>query len=466
MLTVPSRVLQPPSVTYRDRKEVGVRSGGWNMAGIRFNAGGTLRNWAALSITIRRAEDISEWSHVIQSFQQALAQNGLTVNNPVRSRNLPISGADDPSLATMIKAAAGSLDLLLVILPEKITDLYKKIKHVGDVQAGIHTVCVTAKKFGDCNPQYFANVALKFNLKLGGLNQMVESQRFGFIWEDKTMVVGIDVTHPSPDSVGKAPSVAAMVASVNKWLGQWPADLRIQEGRKEMVTELESMLVSRLKLWKILGKHASFPENILVYRDGVSEGQYDQVLEQELLQLRDACKSLYPAPDTKKGLPRITIVVVSKRHNTRFYPTQQGDADDGVSNPKNGTVVDRGITEVRNWDFFLQAHKALQGTARPAHYFIVHDEIFRNMKVPPHLRTTADILEEITHTMCYVYGRATKAVSICPPAYYADIVCERGRAYLTRLFDAEPSDGGEQPTGAEPEQVLVHEKLRNTMFYI
>jgi hypothetical protein len=38
----------------------------------------------------------------------------------------------------------------------------------------------------------------------------------GIIDQNKTMVVGIDVTHPSPGSASNAPSVSAMVASVDK----------------------------------------------------------------------------------------------------------------------------------------------------------------------------------------------------------------------------------------------------------
>ena len=26
------------------------------------------------------------------------------------------------------------------------------------------------------------------------------------------------------------------------------------------------------------------------------------------------------------------------------------------------------------WDFFLQAHKCLQGTAKPTHYIVIHNE--------------------------------------------------------------------------------------------
>lgn len=184
-------------------------------------------------------------------------------------------------------------------------------------------------------------------------------------------------------------------------LGQWPADLRIQESRKEMVSELGSMLKSRLELWKIQGKHAAFPENLLVFRDGVSEGQYETVLNTELPLLRKACIDLYPPQDTKKGLPHITIIIVGKRHHTRFYPTAVSDADRS-GNPKNGTIVDRGVTEVRYWDFFLQSHTALQGTARPAHYYIVLDEIFAKRKVSPPFQNVAEMLEDLIHNMCYL----------------------------------------------------------------
>jgi hypothetical protein len=57
--------------------------------------------------------------------------------------------------------------------------------------------------------------------------------------------------------------------------------------------------------------------NILVYRDGVSEGQFDIVLNFELPLIKEACVELY-----NKSMPYITIVVFGKRHNVRlpFWP--------------------------------------------------------------------------------------------------------------------------------------------------
>jgi eukaryotic translation initiation factor 2C len=241
-----------------------------------------------------------------------------------------------------------------------------------------------------------------------------------------------------------------------------------------MVSKLDSMLESRLRLWKTQGKHTAFPENILIYRDGDSKGQYEAVLNTDLPFLRKACVNLYPPPDQKKDFPKITIVIVGKRHHTRFYPTETKEADPRTSNNSIGTVVDRGITEARNWDFFLQSHTALHGTAWPAHYYVIHNEIFRKRTDMYTLANTADDLEGLTHSMCYLFGRATKAVSICPPAYYADLVCERARRYLSRYFDMHtPSTTPSQSEAGErnlpkpcAKDIEIHQDLCNTIFYI
>ncbi|KAL1845266.1 hypothetical protein VTK73DRAFT_779 [Phialemonium thermophilum] len=132
--------------------------------------------------------------------------------------------------------------------------------------------------------------------------------------------------------------------------------------------------------------------------------------------------------------------------------------------PKEGTVVDRGVTNVRYWDFFLQAHASLQGTARPAHYTVLVDEIFRADYGP---EAAADQLEKFTHDMCYLFGRATKAVSICPPAYYADLVCTRARAHKSELFDGDDTSSvASSNVAAAAAARSVHPRLAETMYYI
>ena len=136
---------------------------------------------------------------------------------------------------------------------------------------------------------YYANVAHKFNLKLGGVNHKVSEEALGIL-EKETMVVGIDVTHPSPGSMENAPSIVGMVASNDRHYGQWPGGLKIQaskqeilklrkedlrnkkppsiEGKEEVVDNIADMMKDRLRVY--IHKNGRLPENILIYRDGKS----------------------------------------------------------------------------------------------------------------------------------------------------------------------------------------------------
>lgn len=467
LITVPGRVLAAPNVQYRQGKTASPHSGSWNMQRFQFTKAMRLPKWSWLEISDGHKTDMTA---SLRAFQAELTNCGLVVPTPMPGRTVRTTELEN-IFSILDRASADVPRLLLVFLPREDTAIYNQVKYLGDVKRGIHTISVVVQKFTkQNNAQYFANVAIKFNLKLGGINQSLPPAELGLISQGKTMIVGLDVTHPSPGSASNAPSIAGIVASIDGFLGQWPADIRVQEGKKEMITDLETLFESRLRLWQKYNKNA-LPENLLIYRDGVSEGQYQTVLDEELPRVRNACAKIYPAPMTSSGLPRISIVVVGKRHHTRFYPTKASDADK-FSNPQNGTVVDRGVTEARNWDFFLQAHTAIKGTARPAHYYIIIDEIFRREAPRPPFRNAADLLENLTHNLCYLYGRATKAVSICPPAYYADLVCERARRYLSGVFDATPapsiaeSEAGGDAQGVNADDVKIHERLKDTMFYI
>ncbi|SLM41349.1 Stem cell self-renewal protein Piwi [Lasallia pustulata] len=464
MLTVDGRVLSAPRLQYAGRS-LDSRFGSWNMVGNKVFTGARISNWTFFEIQIQKsALKHTSLQTLMGEFQAMSQRTGLTMDNPTPPQGLtPLNLTTPPNYLSEIDSYFESLrtktaaKILYIVIPAKNAQIYSYIKYLGDVKYGLTTVCSVAAKIEKDNngsrSQYLANVALKWNLKRGGINQQLPQDKWGIL-KQKTMLVGIDVTHPSPGSQEGAPSIAGVVASIDDRYGQWPASVCCQESRKEMVSGLEDMMVERLRIYQRHNNQA-LPQNIIVYRDGVSEGQYQTVLIAESPAIDAAIRRVYPP---KGAMAKVSIIIVGKRHHTRFYPTKPEEADQRSGNCVNGTVVDRGVTSERFWDFYLQAHTGIQGTARPAHYVVVQDRI----------RLGADALEQMTHNLCYLFGRATKAVSICPPAYYADLLCTRARCYLGEVLDG--SDGASSSAGFNPATSRwsrgVHPALKDTMFYI
>ncbi len=239
-----------------------------------------------------------------------------------------------------------------------------------------------------------------------------------------------------------------MVSSINKDLGQFPTVIRMQEeAGQEMVIDLKPMLERCLDRWA--KQHGGrYSKRIIIYRDGVSESQYKTVIAEELPLLEAACIN-----KCGQDRPKITLIVVGKRHHTRLFQKKGNEVD----NPDFGTVVDTGVTHDAIWDFFLQSHQTRAGTARPAHYIVLKDEIFTARFKPV---DAVHKLENLTNAMCQLNGRALLPVGIVPAAHYADLACNRAKAYVDRHYFLNPDAPFKQ------EHLKVHPRLAEAMIYI
>ena len=468
LLTVPGRILDAPVLQYR-ASTARPSGGAWNLDPRKLGdkpfhrVVKPLGEWNTLVINSGNRDTIFGGPQAVkqhlEAFRLALDSYGLRPG-PVREPaviNVPFNDLNNKEFAKIQAQLNDALrskfkakpNFLFILLPNDNATLYDAIKFVCDCQHGIPNICNIGQKFSKDRgqPQYFANVAMKFNQKLGGVNHTVDAKKMSPL-DPQTILFGIDVTHPSPGSADSAPSIAGVVASVDGIFSQYPASMRTQKGRKEMVEELEEMIVERFKLWQKRNQNR-LPNKVIVYRDGVSEGQYRLVLENELPAFEKAFDKLYGA---KAKHPKISIIVVGKRHHTRFYPTNEADTDGKTGNPMPGTVVDRGVTGEKLFDFFLLAHQGLQGTSKPAHYVVIKDDI----------KLGADQLQSLTHSLCYTFARATRSVSICPPAYYADLLCERGRSYLHSVLKGDGSTDFTNTTWRKD----VNPALMETMYYL
>ncbi|KAI9498874.1 Piwi domain-containing protein [Zychaea mexicana] len=455
MAMISARVLPTPQITYSTTSPEGTFTpvgGAWNLRGKKVAQGATLGSWSVVNFQSQLQNPAI--ARFVRELCQTFIETGLNVVN----RNPPITHGDPQgSIDRTLKEAwlkAGNIakatpQLILCILPNTGVPLYAEIKRVSDTVIGIPTQCVQSKHIADAKKQYCANVCLKVNMKLGGMNMFLDAHQIPFISERPTIVFGADVTHPAPGDLNR-PSVAAVTASMDARASRYASAIRVQANRTEIIADLANMVKELLKsFYQACGQK---PDRVLFYRDGISEGQFSAVLENEVQQVHAACASL--DPDYK---PTVTFVVVQKRHHARFFPVEARDAD-RTGNCQPGTVVDTEIVHPFEFDFYLQSHAGLQGTSRPTHYHVLYDEN----------KFTSDSLQELTYRLCYIYGRATRAVSIVPPAYYADLVAARAR-FHRRGENWSDTEATSESLDSEQQMAsfaVVKPELQKVMYYM
>ncbi|PSR84661.1 Protein argonaute like [Actinidia chinensis var. chinensis] len=365
-------------------------------------------------------------------------------------------------LASVVKEAngkcKGGLQLIICVMPEE-HQAYNYLKWVSEREIGVLTQCCLAGHANEGKDNFFANLALKINAKLGGSNTELMECFPGFEGEDHVMFVGADVNHPAAASDVRCTSIAAVVATIN-----WPAANRYaaricpQERRKEQIVNFGSMCLDLVNTYARINKVK--PKKIVVFRDGVSDGQFDMVLNAELLDLQ---RAIY----TENYRPTITLIVAQKRHMTRLFLE---NGKNGICNVPPGTVVDTTIVDPSLYDFYLCSHYGTIGTSKPTHYYVLRDE--HNF--------TADQLQKLIYDLCFTFARCTKPVSLVPPVYYADLVAFRGRQYQDVVMELQlpapvskssslsvtSSSASLSAALLDPKFYKLHPDLENEMFFV
>ncbi|CAG2110081.1 unnamed protein product, partial [Medioppia subpectinata] len=170
------------------------------------------------------------------------------------------------------------LDMIFICIAW--SPIYKTIKYLADVH-GVPTQCVLDQHFIK-TPQeiYFANLMLKVNAKNDGQNQVLapECRPFAAVKKRAVMVVGVDVIHPGTGGAGDGPvfsSIAASVATFDAEFSKYHAAVEGQPLNTEIIATYDRMFVRHLKNYRAKNSNA-LPESVILFRDGVSDGQLDQ----------------------------------------------------------------------------------------------------------------------------------------------------------------------------------------------
>ncbi|EOX91993.1 Argonaute protein group, putative [Theobroma cacao] len=438
---VEARVLPAPVLKYHDtgpEKSVKPSKGARNMINKKMVNGGEVDNWTCVNYS-------SNYANISNDFCTRLVEmcnnKGMVFRHTAA---VPIRSAHpfriDQTLLDVYEESTSQkrpLKLLIIILPDQ-SGSYGKIKRICETELGIVSQCCKPKQPSKLSLQYFENLALKINVKVGGRNTLLNDsieKTIPLVTDVPTIIFGADVTHPQPGE-DSSPSIAAVVASID-WpeITKYRGIVSVQPHREEIIQDLyktvqdphkgvvHSGMIRELLIafYKSTGRK---PLRI-ISTDGVSEGQFSQVLLYEMDAIRKACASM-----EENYMPPVTFVVVQKRHHTRLFPTDTAPTDksSNIVADNKCTVVDTMICHPTEFDFYLNSHAGIQGTSKPTHYRVLYDEN----------KCTADSLQVLTNNLCYTYARCTRSVSIVPPAYYAHLAAFRARYYI----EDETADSG------------------------
>lgn len=343
-----------------------------------------LRNWTVLF----SKRDAGKASEFINMMQTCCRQMGIQCNKPTCCE------LHDDRVDTLSRSLRDninpSVQCMVVICPTSRDDKYNAIKKICCVEMPVPSQVIIAKTIArpDKLRSVTQKIALQINCKLGG-------ELWGLdIPMSNLMVVGIDVYH---DASRNKRSIAGFVASTNKMCSRWYSKTVLQMPGQELIDGLKLCLTSSIRKYHEVN-HV-FPEKIVVFRDGVGDGDLGYI-DHEVQQLQQ-CFGNFGGEYS----PKLSVVIVQKRINARIFLKNQRNFD----NPPPGTIVDHTITRRDKFDFFIVSQHVRQGTVSPTHYICVHDSI--GMK--------ADHLQRLSYKMTHLYYNWPGTVRVPAPCQYA-----------------------------------------------
>eukprot|EP00198_Chlamydomonas_reinhardtii_P005505 XP_001694841.1 argonaute protein [Chlamydomonas reinhardtii] len=457
-LKVPAQLLPGPllQVAKQQAVEPG-NKGEWAGGGVA-----VAPEWrsGAVLCYLSQSEGQAPLSGLLAALSKALSASSasaLPPNIPVIWASLPKPGMSPDKAAAdaefwLNRAAAKAQEqykrqaqMVMVVLPDRGgVGLYDAIKAAGDGKLGVATQCVNPAKAGLVGPKassgpsfsYAAQLALSVNAKLGGATTRPAGRPNDWLplLGGRRLMVGgrgpgrlearlglsgalLSRGYRGAAQVSAGVEYAAVVGSADSHAVDYRVQLSAQvAGNRDIVVSMRESVV-------------------LMYRDGLSESQFDRALAEEFTAIVQACADV-GGPSYR---PRICFVVVQKSHNTRFFPTS-AESTHKSGNVLPGTAVDRGVTDPHAFDFFLNSHAGIQGTNRAPRYTVLVDEV----------GFTAEALQLLTHTLCHTYPACTRALSLPPPVRYADRAADRARTLRYMV----PRPSGKQGRGVDWYQML------------
>ncbi|XP_054711719.1 piwi-like protein Ago3 [Uloborus diversus] len=348
-----------------------------------------LDNWVIV-FTKRDTPRVMEFTKMLKNCAPAM---GIQVRDPIKIEIL--NDRTETYCSALKEAVNPTIQIVVIIFPTPRDDRYSAIKKLCCIEMPVPSQVINSKTISDARKlrSVVQKIALQINCKLGGELWSVN------IPLDNFMVCGLDTYHDM--SRGRR-SVLAFVASINQARTRWFSMTTMQQPGQEMGDSLKMLFIASIR--KYFEVNHRLPDKIVLFRDGVSDGQMEFVSKYEVEQLVSCFKHF-----SNDYSPSLSVVVVQKRINTRMYAVTSDQRGKSLSNPPPGSILDHTVTRKKWYDFFLVSQHVRQGTVSPTHYVVIYDT---SVMKPEHM-------QKLAYKMTHLYYNWPGTVRVPAPCQYA-----------------------------------------------
>lgn len=457
-------VLAPPTVAYQgsELKTPGDQ-GEWNLRDVHFLA--PCLN-LQLKVLAPRSVDSRTNDDSLGTLLRIAGNSGLKLQ--VATPRIE-AYEDDADLFDHLRMSDAEGTCVLVVLPDKDSSRYNSIKTMCELSKGLATQCITVENWRGLKPAVAANIAAAINVKARcpagkQLSENMSVKPLSPIMTPKTLIVGIDVHYPQSNSL-KPPEVA-LAGSLNRNITRFFSVHRVLHSGgvaaaagagRSSIDDLDAMLQ---EYFAAADKAGLMPaDQIIVLRDGISEGEMPIVVPREVAAFKLAMAEYLKSTKSSAPEPKVLFVVVQKKSSVRLV------AKDGseILNPPPGTFLhDASIAAPKS--FYMISYAALQGSPRPVFCRVVHDDMSLKLSM----------VEDLMYRLCYLHPGCTRAISVPIPLYSAARFALRvGTVYRssqeldvsdTVSVVSDSSSGSGMARAVAP--LNLSDELKSTAFYL
>lgn len=351
-----------------------------------------------------------EFQSFMQNFTDAISQYSIQVND---TKTVEI---DDFRNFNEIKDRAEKnltpqTNICIWILPgaKKQGTNYDKIKRllINNLPVPSQMILTSTIAAGKNLRSIITKMLVQIGAKVGAVPWAIDDLPFA---NEPTMVVGIDSYTKNVGS--KALPVYAMVATINNTFSTYWSNSVFGDGALKVEDFIASNLLTALEKFK--KDNTIFPKNVIIFREGISEGQRPTVKNTEVAKVREVVDKL--RGDDKKNL-NFVYVCLSKTCNAKFFYTANGNLDFyQLQNPPQGSYLYKDICN-KPEEFYLVCQKTFRGLASPTGYYILESELTTNRGLE--LTYVKDNIAKLSFKLSFMYYNTIGAIKIPAPIHYA-----------------------------------------------